>query len=290
MFIQKKGVISGVCLVLFFTVFLNGFTQSVLPEGYPKLIDTGNPERDAAEYEAIKRAWISAHPDEYNKINNVSTTIAIPEKEANVTAPVTTVGYDINREERKEQITLSPKEETGGAIIRSQIVFTERQYELLSPEKKEAMKNNPQKYPHRIIPNILIPRVEFLLLPEEERQMAGKYEITDLITKESIPVAQEGVIYISESEFYRYGFQQQSDILKSDKVVILSDDVGKRKYIITGEKFLLLDAVSQRRVLSNPEEVEVIKTGIHQSEFDKMSLEKQTIILSHPDFFIIVKE
>ncbi|MBX7241493.1 MAG: hypothetical protein K1X92_07075 [Bacteroidia bacterium] len=68
MFIQKKGVISGVCLVLFFTVFLNGFTQSVLPEGYPKLMDTGNPVEDHKKYDAAKQAWIAANPAAYAKI------------------------------------------------------------------------------------------------------------------------------------------------------------------------------------------------------------------------------
>lgn len=45
-----------------------GYTQGVaLPAGFPEYVDTGNPERDMADFAARKHAWVVAHPIEYEQ-------------------------------------------------------------------------------------------------------------------------------------------------------------------------------------------------------------------------------
>ncbi len=44
----------------------------ILPEDFPKYIDTGNIEQDRENYQRAKDKWIADHPEEYKKLNNRS--------------------------------------------------------------------------------------------------------------------------------------------------------------------------------------------------------------------------
>lgn len=45
-------------------------SEHYLPEGFPVYINTGDSEKDGADYCARKAAWIAAHPEEYEKMKN----------------------------------------------------------------------------------------------------------------------------------------------------------------------------------------------------------------------------
>lgn len=42
--------------------------QLVNASGFPAYVNTGNKEKDDANYMAAKQAWIAAHPEEYKKM------------------------------------------------------------------------------------------------------------------------------------------------------------------------------------------------------------------------------
>lgn len=44
----------------------------VLPDDFPKFIDSGNPEADAADYKQRKLEWIENNPERYNELTKGS--------------------------------------------------------------------------------------------------------------------------------------------------------------------------------------------------------------------------
>ncbi|MFH2094245.1 MAG: hypothetical protein ABIJ16_00990 [Bacteroidota bacterium] len=46
--------------------------RTMIPESFPKYIDTGNPKEDEAAYYEAKQKWIREYPDEYEKIKHLN--------------------------------------------------------------------------------------------------------------------------------------------------------------------------------------------------------------------------
>lgn len=46
-------------------------SRVMIPESFPKFIDTGNPKTDEANYHDAKQKWIKEHPEEFEKIKHL---------------------------------------------------------------------------------------------------------------------------------------------------------------------------------------------------------------------------
>ncbi len=268
-----------------------GYSQSPLPEGYPKLMDTGNPVEDHRKYDAAKQAWIAANPEAYRKMTGEGNTNVLSQKPASENKRTET--------HAESNPVMIPPYNPDALTLQKNSTEEDLNVSAISkfkdfPVYKDT--GNPEEDAERYNKA----EAEWYLLHEEAYKEVMKSKsnneithISDVVNTEKPNTEKPNKIIISQSQFNQLSPEKQTFIEKNtDLYLITQEEVAYHnpKQKITGGEFLLLDAASQRRVLSKPEEIEVIKTGVHQSEFDKMPLEKQTIILSHPDFFIIVKE
>lgn len=75
--------------------------QNNLPAGFPVYVNTGNPEKDQADYTAAKEKWISENPDHYKKMNS---------KPATVKRIVSKEEFDKMPEDKKQAILSRPEQ------------------------------------------------------------------------------------------------------------------------------------------------------------------------------------
>lgn len=47
-------------------------TKVIIPESFPKYIDTGDPKQDEANYYEAKQKWIRENPEEFEKIKHLN--------------------------------------------------------------------------------------------------------------------------------------------------------------------------------------------------------------------------
>lgn len=113
--------------------------EKIVPNDYPKFMDTGNPQTDNARYNAAKQAWIAANPQAYAKMmgqlpavkteNKVEDKgVATPEKPNEMIPPY------------KPLLTTNVPAETANVLVEQSISADS---ELLSPklDRTDAQSN-----------------------------------------------------------------------------------------------------------------------------------------------------
>jgi hypothetical protein len=65
--ILDKNIVTGKMLKNYFPI-KTIIKEGELPEPFPLLINTGNPEQDALMYEEKKNNWVKKYPKEYKKM------------------------------------------------------------------------------------------------------------------------------------------------------------------------------------------------------------------------------
>ena len=113
-----------------------------LPAGFPKIVSTGNAEKDALAYDQAKRQWIEANPVAYQQLTGATQGKHIISKSE----------FAIMPQEKQQHILSNPglySIEEVSAPVGSAPVKTKVTAEMLStfsPEKAAFVKANPTLY------------------------------------------------------------------------------------------------------------------------------------------------
>jgi hypothetical protein len=129
-------------------------TSSGLPSGYPKFVDTGNPQEDHQRFDLAKRDWIKANPDAYAKMEGGTAvtkqtavvpnpvevkTIAEPKKETGMVPSYSPGQYPAANVE--SELNSAPNPDADKALR-----ISKAEFEQLSAEKKEQVLQHPDLY------------------------------------------------------------------------------------------------------------------------------------------------
>lgn len=125
-----------------------------LPAGFPKIVSTGNAEKDALAYDQAKRQWIEANPEAYQQLTGAAQRKHIISKSEFATMPqekqqhiLSNPGmYSIEevsatRQDVQEVYTPAP---VGSAPVKTKV--TAKMLSTVSPEKAAFIKANPTLY------------------------------------------------------------------------------------------------------------------------------------------------
>ncbi len=271
------------CVLLLFLMFVSaisvGYSQSPLPEGYPKLIDTGNPVEDHRKYDAAKQAWIAANPDAYRKMTGEGNTSVLSQKSNSENKRTETLAESnpvmippYNPEALMLQNNSTEEDLNVSAISKFKDFPVYK--DTGNPEEDAALYNQLESEWN-------------LAHPEEYKKVLGDKEIKPIDHK----TTRENKVTISRSEFNQLSLEKQIYIKENPNFYNIVDwdvPVLKTKQVITAGELFLMDENLQQSILSRPEEIEIEKTKMRKQEFDKLPSDKQTWILSYPNLFEIV--
>jgi hypothetical protein len=123
--------------------------KQTIPNDYPKLIGTGNPDEDHRKFDAAKQAWIAANSAAYAKMfegqnyqNNPAVVISNTEQKTKLTEPET-----VNNSPIAEQkaVMIPPYNPNQNAEQQEMPVMPITEH-ILAPSKETALPNDYPKY------------------------------------------------------------------------------------------------------------------------------------------------
>lgn len=123
--------------------------KQTIPNDYPKLIGTGNPDEDHRKFDAAKQAWIAANSAAYAKMfegqnyqNNPAVVISNTEQKTKLTEPETVNSSPIAEQ---KAVMIPPYNPNQNAEQQEMPVMPITEH-ILAPSKETALPNDYPKY------------------------------------------------------------------------------------------------------------------------------------------------
>ena len=245
-------------------VALQPIQKQVIPDDYPQLIDTGNPDEDHRKLDAAKQAWIAANPAAYAKMfegqnyqNNPAVVISNTEQKTKLTEPETVNSSPIAEQ---KAVMIPPYNPNQNAEQQEMPVMPITE-QIPAPPQNQIL---PADYPKHVDTG-------------NQQQDQQKYETakqawiaTHTQAYENINVRTKQLI--DKQEFDQMPSEKQQHILQNPDLYFIANT-------------LYVD--EQIAIVANPHQP-AEKHQVTQEDISNMPAEKLEYIKKHPDVYEIV--
>jgi hypothetical protein len=194
-------------------VALQPIQKQVIPDDYPQLIDTGNPDEDHRKLDAAKQAWIAANPAAYAKMfegqnyqNNPAVVISNTEQKTKLTEPETVNSspiaeqkavmippYNPNQNAEQQEMPVMPITEQIPAPPQNQILPADYPKHIDTGNAENAVEQVAiVANPHQTAEKHQVTQEDISNMPAEKLEYIKKHpDVYEIVVKKK-PIIQEG--------------------------------------------------------------------------------------------------